>query len=140
MTRDLAAFAVETRYEDIPAQAMYEAKYLLMDTIGCALAALTTDKGKMTVALCKRYGGPPESSIIGVSGKVSCGTTLIEESKAPRGAAHGTPLIDDELIDKFRLNAQRVLTQDNIEKAVEAFTHLEKVDDVNEVMSHISIL
>jgi 2-methylcitrate dehydratase PrpD len=77
MTSELAAFAINTRYEDVPDQAMYEAKYLLMDTIGCALAALTTDKGKMTVALSKRYGGPPESSIIGVTGKVSCASAAM---------------------------------------------------------------
>ena len=63
ITRDLAHFAIDTRYEDIPDQDIYEAKYLLMDTIGCALAALSIDKGKMTVALSKRYGGPLESSI-----------------------------------------------------------------------------
>jgi 2-methylcitrate dehydratase PrpD len=43
-----------------------------MDTVGCALGALATEKGKMNVALAKRYGGPPESSIIGVGDKVSC--------------------------------------------------------------------
>jgi 2-methylcitrate dehydratase PrpD len=68
----LAALAINVRYEDVPAPAMYEAKFLLMDTVGCALAALTTDKGKMTIALAKRLGGPPESSIIGMAGKVSC--------------------------------------------------------------------
>ena len=57
-----------------------------------------------------------------------------------RGATHGTLLTDEELIAKFRHNAQRVLTQDKIEKAVEAFTHLEKVDNINDTMEHISSL
>jgi 2-methylcitrate dehydratase PrpD len=74
ITSQLANFAIETKYDEIPATAMYEAKYLLMDSIGDALAALSTDKGKMMVALAKRYGGPPESSIIGMTGKVSCGS------------------------------------------------------------------
>ena len=77
ITRDLASFAIDTRYEEIPDQDMYEAKYLLMDTIGCALAALSIDKGKITVALSKRYGGPQESTIIGITGKVSCASAAM---------------------------------------------------------------
>jgi 2-methylcitrate dehydratase PrpD len=75
--RDLAAFAIDTRYEDIPAPAVHEAKMLLMDSVGCALGALTTDKGKMTVALSKRQGGPPESSIIGIEGRVSASAATL---------------------------------------------------------------
>ncbi len=74
ITHDLARFAINIQYEDIPAEAVDELKTLLIDSIGCALAALTTGKGKMTVALAKRLGGPPESSIIGMKGKVSCGS------------------------------------------------------------------
>jgi 2-methylcitrate dehydratase PrpD len=75
--RELASFATGAKYEDIPAPAMHEAKILFMDSIGCGLAALTTDKGKMTVALSKRLGGPPESSIIGISGRVSCSSAAL---------------------------------------------------------------
>ncbi len=75
--RELARFTIEARYEDIPAPAMHEAKILFMDSIGCGLGALTTDKGKMTVALSKRLGGPPESTIIGISGRVSCGSAAL---------------------------------------------------------------
>lgn len=77
ITHELADFAINTTYEEVPAQDIYEAKYLLMDSIGCALAALSTDKGKMMVSLSKRYGGPQESSIIGVTGKVSCGNAAM---------------------------------------------------------------
>ena len=77
ITHDLASFAISTRYEDLPAPAVSEAKTLFMDSIGCALAALTTDKGKMTVALSKRFGVPPESSIIGINGKVSCSSAAL---------------------------------------------------------------
>ena len=74
---DLASFAINTRFEDIPAEAVDEVKILLMDSIGCALAALTIDKGKMTVALSKRLGGPSESSIIGMKDKVSCVSAVL---------------------------------------------------------------
>ncbi len=51
--RDMADFAIDTRLEDLPAAAVEETKILLMDSIGCALGALTTNKGKMTMALEK---------------------------------------------------------------------------------------
>ena len=82
-------------------------------------------------------GRPSFSSKVEVKAR---GTTFVEESAMPRGAAHGTLLTDEELIAKFRHNAERVLTQAKIEKAVEAFTNLEKAGNVNEVMEHVSIL
>ena len=69
---DLSRFVVATKWEDLPEPAVQEIKYLILDSIGCALAGITTDPGKMAVALAKRLGGPPESSIIGGGGKVSC--------------------------------------------------------------------
>lgn len=71
-TRALAQFALQTSWEDLPPAIVRETKLVLMDSIGCALGALTTDKGKMSAALGRRLGGPAESSIIGVAGKVSC--------------------------------------------------------------------
>jgi len=72
ITLELARFATETKWEDLPPSIVKETKLILMDTVGCALGALATEKGKINVSLAKRYGGPPESSIIGVGDKVSC--------------------------------------------------------------------
>jgi len=72
ITRQLARFATDTKWEDLPPRIVKETKLILMDTVGCALGALATEKGKINVALAKRYGGPPESSIIGVGDKVAC--------------------------------------------------------------------
>jgi 2-methylcitrate dehydratase PrpD len=68
----LARFVVETQYADLPPKVISDTKIFLMDSIGCGLGGVTTDPGKMFIALAKRLGGPPESSIIGVKGKVSC--------------------------------------------------------------------
>ena len=68
----LVTFACDTRYEDLPQKVVHDVKYFLMDSIGCGLAGVTTDPGKMFISLAKRLGGPLESSIIGVNGKVSC--------------------------------------------------------------------
>ncbi len=72
LSQTLAEFLVKIKYEDLPAAVVHEAKRTLLDSIGCALAGITTDKGKISIALAKRLGGRPESSIIGVGDKVSC--------------------------------------------------------------------
>ena len=71
LLQELADFASSLRYVDLPAPVVEETKYLLLDSIGCALASTTTDRGKMTIALARRLGGPPESSILGIGDKVS---------------------------------------------------------------------
>jgi len=75
--RELAKFALETRWEDLPPDIVHETKRVLMDSIGCILGALTMEKGKKYVALARRYGGPPESSIMGLSDKVSLPTAAL---------------------------------------------------------------
>lgn len=72
ISQELASFAVDTRYEDLPASVVDEIKYLLLDSMGCALSSITTDRGRMSIVLARRLGGPPESSIIGIGDKVSC--------------------------------------------------------------------
>ena len=71
LVEELARFAVETKYQDLPARVVQETKHLILDSIGCGLAAITTDPGKMIIALARKMGGPPDSSIIGTGDKVS---------------------------------------------------------------------
>ncbi len=75
--RQLAEFAADTKWDALPPPIAHETKLLLMDSIGCALGALATDKGKMNLSLAKRYGGPPEASVIGTSDKVSLPTAAM---------------------------------------------------------------
>jgi 2-methylcitrate dehydratase PrpD len=73
----LVRFALETRWEDLPPPIIHETKLVLMDSLGCAMAALTTDKGKMHLALARRYGGPPEASVLGTDFKASLPTVVM---------------------------------------------------------------
>ena len=50
---------------------------ILMDSIGCALVATQTDKGKINLSLAKRFGGPPEASVIGSGYKVALSTATM---------------------------------------------------------------
>jgi 2-methylcitrate dehydratase PrpD len=75
--RELAKFAVDTRWEDLPPHVVHETKRILMDSIGCIIGALTTDKGKMYLTLARKYGGPPDASIFGTGDKVSLATAAL---------------------------------------------------------------
>jgi 2-methylcitrate dehydratase len=51
--------------------ALRQAKLLVLDSIGCALAAIDDAAVDEVVLLAKELGGPPESTIIGATDKVS---------------------------------------------------------------------
>ena len=68
---ELARFTLNTKYEDLPEPVVHTTKYLLLDSIGCALAAITTDPGKMFISLVKTMGGTPECSVLGTGDKTS---------------------------------------------------------------------
>ncbi len=76
-TRELAKFAVDIRWEDLPLEVVHETKRILMDSIGCIIGALTIDKGKMSLALARRLGGNPEATIFGAGDKVSLMTAAL---------------------------------------------------------------
>lgn len=75
--RGLARFAAGATFEDLPKAIVHEAKRVLLDSIGCALASKSSEKGKLCIALSQRLGGPAESSIIGVPGKVSSSNAVL---------------------------------------------------------------
>ena len=77
ITRELAKFAVETKWGDLPASIIDETKQVLMEHLGVTLASLSTDKGKIMAAMGRRFGGPPEASIIGLGDKVSCSSAAL---------------------------------------------------------------
>jgi len=68
---ELARFAADTTFDSLPAEVVHETKRTLLDAFGCALASSGVRKGRMCIAVSQRLGGPPESSIIGVAGKVA---------------------------------------------------------------------
>lgn len=71
VTDILLKFADETRYEDIPEEAIHEAKRILLNGLGNALGGIASDKGKIGVAMARRFGGEPQATVIGEGGKVS---------------------------------------------------------------------
>ncbi|MDP2953141.1 MAG: MmgE/PrpD family protein [Chloroflexota bacterium] len=70
-TEQLVNFVVETGYEDLPPAVVHEAKRILLDSIGCGIAGIMSDKGKAAVKVARRLGGAPEATILGMGEKVS---------------------------------------------------------------------
>lgn len=72
IAQDLAEFATNLGWDDIPESVAYHVKLMLMDHVGCALGAHTTERGKSSISVAQRLGGISESSVIGTDEQVSC--------------------------------------------------------------------
>ena len=68
------------------------------------------------------------------------GNTYTKETLYSKGTnMDGYRLSDEVLIDKFRYNASRILTQSKVEKAIQCIMDLENVEDITELISYITI-
>jgi 2-methylcitrate dehydratase PrpD len=77
IVQQFADFALKARFEDLPPAIVQETKMILMDAVGCALVATQTDKGKINLSLAKKFGGPPDASVIGSGFKVGMSTATM---------------------------------------------------------------
>ena len=67
----LARFATDTRFEDLPADVVDESKRILVDSLGCALAATDHPKGRIGIEYGRLLGGQGQATIIGTNDRVS---------------------------------------------------------------------
>jgi 2-methylcitrate dehydratase len=65
ISRSMAEFASQLAFEDIPAEAVHEAKRFLLDSVGCALAAAHTEDMRAMHRFIEALGGKSEATIIG---------------------------------------------------------------------------
>ncbi|MGF9664194.1 MmgE/PrpD family protein [Arthrobacter crystallopoietes] len=71
LTRRLAGFVADTRYEDLPPEVVDECRRLLLDTVGCALGAVNTDSGRIALEYVDSLGGSPKATVLGLDAKIS---------------------------------------------------------------------
>jgi 2-methylcitrate dehydratase PrpD len=72
VTVRLAQFAASLRFQDVPQDVIGRVKWLLLDTLGVALAATALGSGcREVVDVMRKLGSKPESTIIGQRDKVS---------------------------------------------------------------------
>jgi 2-methylcitrate dehydratase len=71
ISRKMAEFTDGLRYDDIPHDAIYEAKRFLLDSIGCALAATQNEDMQAMYRFTEKLGGTPEATVIGTGSKTN---------------------------------------------------------------------
>jgi len=65
ISRKMAQFALSLSYEEVPKPARREAKRFLLDSVGCALAALDLEDMQAAYRYIENLGGQEQASIIG---------------------------------------------------------------------------
>lgn len=65
LSQKMAEFAINLKYEDIPEEAVKEAKRFLLDSMGCALAAVKNEDMQAMYRFTEKLGGTPEATVIG---------------------------------------------------------------------------
>ena len=65
ITQEMARFALSLDYDEIPQESLHEARRFLLDSLGCAFAALETPDMKAAFQYVKNLGGTPDATIIG---------------------------------------------------------------------------
>jgi 2-methylcitrate dehydratase PrpD len=72
LIEQLADFTAQCRFEQLPAPVVEECKRILLDSLGCAMAAVNGPKGRIGIDYGRMTGGGnAESTIIGTPHKVS---------------------------------------------------------------------
>ncbi|MCR4405142.1 MAG: MmgE/PrpD family protein [Candidatus Acetothermia bacterium] len=71
LSRELAKFALKLEYEAIPEPARREAKRFLLDSLGCALAALELPDMRAAYRYIRALGGRRQATIIGYGAKTN---------------------------------------------------------------------
>lgn len=71
LSRQMAEFALNLKFEDIPAEAVHEAKRFILDSVGCALAAVKNEDMQAMYRFTDKLGGIPEATVIGTGTKTN---------------------------------------------------------------------
>lgn len=60
----LAKFAAQLRYDDLPANIIYDAKFRILDWIGCALAGTRSEPTRIAAGIAREMSGAPQATAI----------------------------------------------------------------------------
>ena len=70
-TEKIARFLVDTKYEDVPREAVEKAKRTALDCVGAALAGVSEPVSQTITGYVTKLGGPPQASVFGMGLKIS---------------------------------------------------------------------
>jgi 2-methylcitrate dehydratase PrpD len=71
ITKRLADFIVNTKFEDLPEKAIQLVKHSFLDTLGIALGGSVEEGPRILANFVKESGGNPRSSVVGQGFKTS---------------------------------------------------------------------
>ena len=77
ISRAMAQFALSLTYDQIPEPSVKEAKRFLLDSIGCALAALDHEDMRQAYEFVKGLGGNEQATVIGHGTKTNLGNAAL---------------------------------------------------------------
>jgi len=80
ISRKMAQFALSLQYDQIPEPSLKEAKRFLLDSVGCALAALDHEDMQQAYEYVQRLGGNEQATIIGHGTKTNLGNAALMNS------------------------------------------------------------
>ena len=76
ITGKMADFVLNLDFESIPAPAIKEAKRFLLDSVGCALAAVNNEDMAAMYRFTEKLGGTPEATLIGSGHRTNAAKSL----------------------------------------------------------------
>jgi 2-methylcitrate dehydratase PrpD len=125
LTMRLAAFATDLRFEDIPDDAITQAKNILRDGLGNQIAASAiSEAGCRVYELVSSWGGQPQATVVGHGTKLPAPLAVLCNSTFGHGVelddAHGSGLIKAGSILVPAAMAGSELTQASGEAALTA--------------------
>ncbi|WP_250516936.1 MmgE/PrpD family protein [Caballeronia sp. INDeC2] len=71
LIEQLARFTSDTRFDHLPVAVVEECKRILLDSIGCAVAAIEQPKGRIGIDYARMMGGNGDATIIGTNERAS---------------------------------------------------------------------
>ncbi|TFH09317.1 MAG: MmgE/PrpD family protein, partial [Candidatus Atribacteria bacterium] len=77
LSRKMAQFALSLTYDQIPAASRKEAKRFLLDSVGCALAALDHEDMRQAYDYIQMLGGHEQATVIGHGVKTNLGNATL---------------------------------------------------------------
>ncbi len=80
ISRQIAEFAVNLKYEDLPDEVIHEVKRYLYDSIGCAYGSMKTHDVNTILEIYREMGGTNESTVIGFGDKMPAVNTALINS------------------------------------------------------------
>ncbi|MBI2906617.1 MAG: MmgE/PrpD family protein [Chloroflexi bacterium] len=120
VTEQLAAFMVETRFEEIPGEVIGLTKKFFLDCLGTALAGSREEPGRIITEYTREIGGSPESTLVGSGFRTSAANAALANGLMAHvldfddsGFSHPTGCILPVLLsmgEKLRASGREVLT------------------------------